>query len=323
MVSHEVTVVPGDSELATAAAQRLVEAVGVEVRWDEPSTDATHSSLLQSAHRTKAVLMGWQKGGRDRGELPPAVKLRNDLGVFAQIRPIYALAGLDAPAGGPVDVLVVRETTEDVYANMEHETIPGVFESLKVTTRAACERIARYAFELARMQRRTKVTIVHKANIMKLSDGLFMNTARDVASAYPDIDVEDCIVDALCMHLVRDPTQFDVLLCGNLFGDIVADLCCGLVGGASNAPSINVAKDGTVLFTAGHGDPPGIAGTPNANPLPVVLPAVHILRHLGERPAGDRLLQAVEGTLQAGEHPISLGGSLDCAAFTDAVAGRL
>jgi isocitrate dehydrogenase (NAD+) len=219
--------------------------------------------------------------------------LRRDLGLFAQLRPAKPVAGLPCRFQ-ETDLLVVREITEDVYAHLEHESIPGVFESLKVTTRAACERIARYAFELARLQGRKRVTIVHKANIMKLSDGLFLRTAREVSENYPDIETNDVIVDALCMKVVLDPSKFDVLLCGNLFGDIVGDLVAGLVGGRSNTPAITIGADGTVMCTAGHGSRSG-----EADLLTVLLPALHLLRHLDEPAAADRLHTAIETALQS------------------------
>jgi len=315
-VAHRVTLVPGDVPEVLEGIKQVVAATGARIAWTEPSAD----EVVAAARDTGAALVGWQRGGPDG--LPPAVRLREQFGVFAQLRPIQDLPGL----GGrfqDVDLLVVRETTEDVYAHLEHESIPGVFESLKVTTRAACERIARHAFELARAHGRRKVTIVHKANIMKLSDGMFLRTAQAVARDYPDIQHEDVIVDALCMRLVLDPSRFDVLLCGNLFGDIVADTCAGLVGGRSNAPSINVAIDGTRLFTAGHGDPPEIAGTGRANPLHLILPAIHLLRHLGEVDAAQRLRTALGRTLSDGVRPLALGGDATWERFCEALGQRL
>ena len=321
-MSHEITVVPGDSPQMMRDVQAVVEATGVAIRWDEPSVGHSRADLLGSAGRTGVALMGWRRGRRDEGELPPSVVLRKELGVFAQLRPIQSVPGLNSKFTD-CDLLVVREVTEDVYAHLEHESIPGVYESFKVTTRGACERIARYAFELARMQGRKKVTVVHKANIMKLSDGLFLQTAMKVARNYPDVQVDECIVDALCMKLVIEPSQFDVLLCGNLFGDIIGDLCCGLVGGASNAPAINVSAEGTAMFCPGHGNPPEIAGTEEANPLTLLLPAVHLLRHLGEEDAALRLRQAIGETLAAGTRPRSIGGEASCSDFCKSLSSRL
>ncbi|MCA9570757.1 MAG: NAD-dependent isocitrate dehydrogenase, partial [Myxococcales bacterium] len=239
----EITLVPGDDPELFAAIVPLLEAAGAELSFDAPSPEATWETLIASARRTGVVLVG-EAASRD-AETRPIVRLRKALGVTHNLRPVKNLAGLPSRAEG-VDLVIVRETTEDVYAHLEHESIPGTFESLKVTTKAACERIAHTAYDLARAQGRKKVSIVHKANIMKLSDGMFLRTAKAVSEGYPDLETEDVIVDALCMKLVLNPERFDVLVCGNLFGDIVADLCAGLVGGACNAPSINVAPDCTI-----------------------------------------------------------------------------
>ena len=315
----EVTAVHGDCPDTFRRVQQLLAAAGAEIDWDEPSEGASLQAALGSAMRTGLALVGHAQWSGDG--LAPAVQMRDDLGVFAQHRPIRPLPGIPS-RHQDADLLVVRETTEDVYAHLEHESLPGVFESLKVTTRQACTRIARHAFEVARRTGRTRVTIVHKANIMKLSDGMFLRVAREVAEEFPDIECNDVIVDALCMKLVLDPSQFDVLACGNLFGDIVADLCAGLVGGPSNAPSINFA-DGVVLFTAGHGGNPEFNCTPDANPLPVLLPAIHLLRHVGHDGEAERLYEATAATLEAGIRPKELGGSADLASLCGAIEKRL
>ncbi|HHO53456.1 MAG TPA: NAD-dependent isocitrate dehydrogenase [Deltaproteobacteria bacterium] len=319
MSTREVTAVYGDCPGTFQRVQLLLSRAGAELRWDEPSEGASHADMLRSAKRTGLALVGYR---RSHGSgLPPAVLLRDELGVYAQHRPIRPLPGIPC-RHDDVDLIVVRETTEDVYAHLEHESLPGVFESLKVTTEGACQRIARHAFEVARASGRPKVTVVHKANIMKLSDGMFLRVAREVAKDYPDIQCDDVIVDALCMKLVLQPGQFEVLLCGNLFGDIVADLCAGLVGGASNAPSINLAEH-TILFTAGHGDPPEVDRTEAANPLPVLLPAIHLLRHIGQDGEAERIHDATAGALEAGVVPQALGGSASLEAFCAAVESRL
>ncbi|MBX2798973.1 MAG: NAD-dependent isocitrate dehydrogenase [Myxococcales bacterium] len=316
----EVTAVYGDDAATFRRVQALLGQAGAQLSWDEPSEGASYADMLTSAKRTGLALVGHQ---RWRGEgLAPAVVLRDELGVFAQERPIRPVPGLPG-RHGDVDLVVVRETTEDVYAHLEHESIPQVFESLKVTTEQACERIARHAFEMARASGRPSVTVVHKANIMKLSDGMFLRTAKRVAEDYTDVACNDVIVDALCMRLVLDPGAFDVLLCGNLFGDIVADLCAGLVGGASNAPSINHASDGTVLFTAGHGDEPQTRGTEDASPLPVLLPSLHLLRHVGQGEVADKLHTALAAVLEGGVRPVALGGEAGLEAFCEAIAGKL
>jgi isocitrate dehydrogenase (NAD+) len=316
-MSHDVTLVPGDTTGPEifARIKPLLADMGVDISWDEPVNGATLTGLLASARRSKCVLMGFERGRRDSGELPPVVVLRKELGVFANLRPIRSLPGIPSRFSG-VDLLVVRETTEDIYAHLEHESIPGVFESLKVTTAAACERIARYAFESARKYDRKRITIVHKANIMKLSDGMFLRVATRVSEEYPDIQTDECIVDALCMKLILDPTRFDVLLAGNLFGDIVSDLCTGLVGGIGNAPSINVTNDGGALFTVGHGDPVELAGTGHGNPLTLLLPTVHMLRWLGEIDAAATLQLAISTVLINGTSP----SNTDISAFFVALA---
>ncbi|MEO0603907.1 MAG: isocitrate/isopropylmalate family dehydrogenase [Myxococcota bacterium] len=317
-MSHAVTAVHGDTPTTFRRVQRLVDATGADIAWDDPSRTATHADMLRSAQDTQTALVGYQNGSDQ--SLPPSVVLRDELGVYAQHRPIRPLPGI--PVRHPdADLLVIRETTEDVYAHLEHESIQGVFESLKVTTEQACAHIARHAFEVARATGRSKVTIVHKANIMKLSDGMFLRVAREVGTEFPEIACDDVIVDALCMKLVIDPSQFEVLVCGNLFGDILADLCAGLVGGASNAPSINFGRDVT-LFTAGHGDPAAIDGTEQANPLPVLLPAIHLLRHLGLDSEAEDLHDATAAALEAGL-PVALGGSVPFEAFCQAIEDRL
>jgi isocitrate dehydrogenase (NAD+) len=298
----------------------LLDRLGAGLTWDLPTPGATHQDLLRSVRSHRLALVAhahWTGTGR-----APAVVLREELGVFAQHRPIRPLAGVPARHPG-IDLLVVRETTEDVYAHLEHESIPGVFESLKVTTRAACERIARHAFEVARRTGRKKVTIVHKSNIMKLSDGMFLRVAQEVAQEFPDLAADEVIVDALCMKLVLDPGRFDVLLCGNLYGDIVGDLCAGLAGGASNVPVVDHALDGSVLFTAGHGDTCEVDASDAANPLPVLLPAMRLLRHVGRDDLADRLRAATSAALDGPTRLRALGGPASRDAFLDAVAARL
>jgi len=315
----EVTAVYGDCPQTFRRVQDLMATAGAELTWDAPGPQATHENALASVRRTGVALVGYQRS--PGAGLPPAVVLRDALGVYAQHRPIRPLPGVPT-RHEDIDVLVVRETTEDVYAHLEHESIPGVFESLKVTTEDACRRIAHHAFQVARAGGRDKVTVVHKANIMKLSDGMFLRVAREVAKEYPDIASDDMIVDALCMRLVLDPGRFDVLLCANLFGDIVGDLCAGLVGGATNAPSINLA-DGVALFTAGHGDLPQVDGTDDANPLPVLIPAVHLLRHIGQHGEAERLHDATAHSLEGGALPRALGGTATLEAFCQRVASHL
>ncbi len=318
-MKREVTAVHGDCPPTFRRVQQLLAAAGAEIAWDEPSEGAAFADMLASAKRTGVALVGHQRWSGQG--LSPAVQLRDELGVYAQHRPIRPLPGIPS-RHEDVDLVVVRETTEDVYAHLEHESLPGVFESLKVTTEEACARIARHAFEVARRSGRDRVTVVHKANIMKQSDGMFLRVARQVAEGYPEVRCDDVIVDALCMKLVLDPSAFEILLCGNLFGDIVGDLCAGLVGGASNAPSINYA-DGVALFTAGHGDLPEYRGTSDANPLPILLPAIHLLRHIGQEGEAERVHDATAAALEAGIRPKAAGGTASREDFCAAVEARL
>lgn len=324
-MSHSVTLLPGDTTgpVLCGYAKDLVAELGVDVAWEEHLLlDGTLTpGALASVRSTKTALMAYHHGRRDEGVLPPIVQLRTEVKSFANVRPVHLLKGLPSRFE-KVDLAVVRETTEDIYAHLEHESIPGTYESLKVTTAHACERIARFAFDYARETGRSKVTIVHKANIMKMSDGMFLRTARSVAADYPDIAVEDVIVDALCMKLIIHPERFDVLVAGNLFGDIIADVCAGIGGGPSNCPSVTVSEDGTRLFSAPHGDAPG-SDPARANPLTVLLPTVIMLRHLGEDLAADRLMGAIEAVLETGTHPIGMGGSATADGFCAAVTAKL
>ncbi|MCO4747703.1 MAG: NAD-dependent isocitrate dehydrogenase [Proteobacteria bacterium] len=324
-MAHSVTLLPGDTTgpALTADLKELIASLDVDIAWEEHELNdgVLTEAALASVRSTKTALMAYHHGRRDEGVLPPVVELRQAIGAFANVRPVHRLKGM-ASRFEAFDLVVVRETTEDIYAHLEHESIPGTFESLKVTTRTACERIARFAFEYARETGRKKVTIVHKANIMKKSDGMFLATARKVATEFPDIEVEDVIVDALCMKLIIHPERFDVLVAGNLFGDIVADVCAGIGGGAANCPSINVSEDGIRLFAAPHGDRPG-SDPDKANPLTVLLPAVIMLRHLGEASAADRLMAGIEGVLGSGIQPKGMGGSAGCHAFCAALRDAL
>lgn len=312
---HSITLVPGDSAANIRAVRRILEASGAPLSFDtqEWTDGEPPEALLASAKSNKTVLLGHKKSAAE-DQPAPIVQLRRALDVFANLRPIEGVAGIEARFPS-ADVIVVRETTEDVYAQLEHESLDGVFESLKVTTKAGCERIAHHAFQTARRLGRKRVTIVHKANIMKMSDGLFLNTARAVAAEYPDIEHDDCIVDALCMKLVRNPADFDVLLAGNLFGDIISDLCAGLVGGAVNSPSLNEGPDGLRVYTSGHGQPDGN----DCCPTSLAFSAVLMLRDLGESTAADALMNALTTALSGEHSPKALGGQANASSFADAI----
>ena len=306
------------------AVRPVLDASGVDFDWETVAVNegVVGDDLLTSARRTQNVLMPYIEGRREQGRSAPIVALRKELAVYANIRPIHSVPELKTRFED-VDVIVVRETTEDIYASMEHESIPGTFESLKVTTRGACEQIAKEAFSRARRLGRKKVTTVHKSNIMKKSDGMFLNVSREVAADFPDIEHDDCIVDALCMKLAMYPERFDVLLCGNLFGDIVADLAAGLVGGRSNCPSVNLTRNGIEVFTSGHADLPEHAGSERENPMSLLFASVLLLRHLGKNETADRLMTAVRATLGDGIAPHSAGGNATTLDFTKAVQERL
>jgi len=235
------------------------------------------------------------------------VALRRSLKVFASVRPVRTLAGL--PTRYPdVDLVIVRENTEDIYAGIEHEVAPGVIESLRVVTEAASTRIARFAFELAEREGRRSVTCVHKANIMKMSDGLFLKCFRSVAADHPGVEARELIADNAAMQLVRDPSRFDVIVTGNMFGDILSDLGAGILGAKGTVPSIGHGPE-AVVVEAVHRPAPGLAGEDRANPLTMLIPAVALLRQLGEGAAAGRVLAGIEGALRAGRATEELGGT--------------
>ncbi len=322
--THRVTLLPGAwvGPEITAAMQEVVAAAGVSIDWHTfDAVDDIPPEVLQSARETGVVVRARLSGERAAGHLPPPVYLRKNLGAWCMTRHVTAIPG--TPARFPqLDIVVVREASEDIYTGMEHEVADGVFEAIKVTTKAACERIARQAFETARTMGRKKVTIVHKSNIMKKSDGLFLRTAQAVAADYPDIQCDEVIVDALCMRLVRWPMQFDVLLTGNLFGDIVSDLCSGLAGGLSASPTTTTCQE-AVLFETPHGKAPDLVDRDLANPLPMVLTGVNLLRHLGETTAADRIQAAVHAVAARGILTGDQGGDARCSEVKDAIVAEL
>ncbi len=323
-MAHEVTLIPGDwvGPETTGVVQRLIVQVGVDIDWQtfHLPDGLVSEELLASARSTRHVLMNRLAAPRKAGSLPASILIRKELGLWAQIRHVQNLPGLPARFDG-VDVMVVRETSEDVYSGFEHETAPDVFESVKVTTEQACERIARFAFEKAREHGRERVTIVHKSNIMKKSDGLFLRTGQRVARDYPDIASDEVIVDALCMRLVRWPTSFDTLLCGNLFGDIVADLVAGLAGGISVGGSDNFG-DSIRLFENPHGKAPDLVGTGRGNPVSNLLMGIALLHSLGEAEAADRLRAALDQALPS-LRTVDCGGQDGCGEVERAVRAAL
>ena len=285
----------------------------------ESGISALPNELLDSIRRNKVALKGPLTTPVGDGFTSVNVGLRKALDLFANLRPVWNLPSVTSRYDN-VDLVIVRENTEDLYAGLEHEIIPGIVESLKITTEKGSRRIATFAFDYARAHGRTRVTAVHKANIMKKGDGLFLDCFRAVAKGYPEIAADDRIVDATCMQLVMDPSRFDVLLLPNLYGDIVSDLCAGLVGGLGVVPGANLGAD-IGVFEAVHGSAPDIAGKNIANPTALLLSAVLMLRHIGEGAIADRVMGALTAVLTEGRiRTRDLGGTAGTTAFADAIA---
>jgi isocitrate dehydrogenase (NAD+) len=332
-MAHAITLIPGDGigPEVTEAVLRILDAAGVAIDWErhvagvaafERTGKALPLELIDSIRRNKVALKGPVTTPIAEGFTSVNVGLRKALDLYANLRPVWNMPGVPTRYDG-VDLVIVRENTEDLYAGLEHEVVPGVVESLKIITERASTRIARFAFEHARRRGRSKVTAIHKANIMKLGDGLFLDCVRTVARGYPDITYDERIVDAVCMHLVLKPTQFDVLVMPNLYGDIVSDLCAGLVGGLGLVGSANLGTDAAV-FEAIHGSAPDIAGKQIANPTALLLSAVMMLRHLDENQAADAIMRALGRVLSAGEvRTRDLGGQASTLEFADAVCRAL
>jgi isocitrate dehydrogenase (NAD+) len=279
-------------------------------------------ALIDSIRRNKVALKGPVTTPIGQGFTSVNVGLRKALDLYANLRPVWNLPGIDARFQG-IDLVIVRENTEDLYAGLEHEVVPGVVESLKIITEKASTRIAHFAFKHAQRNGRTRVTAIHKANIMKQSDGLFLESVRRVAREYIDIKYDERIVDAACMHLVIDPAQFDVLLLPNLYGDIVSDLCAGLVGGLGVVGAANLGTEAAV-FEAVHGSAPDIAGKLMANPTALLLSAVLMLEHIDEGDAARRIMRALDAVLSAGAvRTRDLGGTASTLEFADAVCRAL
>jgi len=329
-VGHTVTCIPGDGigPEIMAATKVAVAATGVDITWVdvEAGSDVMEKygtplpeHVLESLRATKVGIKGPITTPIGSGFRSVNVALRKELDLFANLRPAVTIPGVVSRFEG-IDLVVVRENTEDLYAGIEHMVGKDAAESIKIITRAGSERIARFAFEYATREGRKKVTAVHKANIMKLSDGLFLETATQVAADYPDIEFEDRIVDNMCMQLVQKPELYDVLLCPNLYGDIVSDLCAGLVGGLGVAPGANFGVE-IALFEPVHGSAPKYAGQNKVNPTALILTAVLMLRHLGERVAADALFAAVRQVVGAGtDVTYDLGGSAGTSDMGEAVA---
>jgi isocitrate dehydrogenase (NAD+) len=329
-----VTLLPGDGigPEVTASVVAILECAGVDIEWEKYFVgseamarfgDPLPQEVLDSILRNKVALKGPVTTPVGTGFASINVRLRKTLDLYANLRPVYSLPNIKTRYEN-IDLIVVRENTESLYSGLEHEVVPGVVESLKIITERASTRIARFAFEYARTHGRKKVTAVHKANIMKLSDGLFLKCFRDVARDYPNIPADDKIVDNLCMQLVINPNQFDVLLLENLYGDIVSDLTAGLVGGLGVVAGANIGLNGAV-FEAVHGSAPDIAGQNKANPLALLQSAVMMLQHIGELDAAKRIHSTILKVLASGdEHRTrDIGGKGTTADFTAAMCDTL
>ena len=332
-MKYKITLVPGDGigPEVTEATAKVVEAAGVDVEWETINAGAAAlerdgvylpDRLLESIRQNRVALKGPITTPIAGGFTSINVSLRQRWRLYANFRPIRNLPGVKTRFGD-ADLIVIRENTENLYAGLEHVVVPGVVESLKIITADASTRIARFAFDYARRKRRKRVSAVHKANIMKLSDGLFLECVRGVAELYPEIEYGESIVDNTCMQLVLDPQQFDILLLENLYGDIVSQLGAGLVGGLGLVPGANLGED-CAVFEPVHGSAPSIASRNQANPTAMILSAVLLFRHLGESEKAQRVLSAVEAVYQRGEALTSdLGGDATTTEFAEAVVQHL
>jgi isocitrate dehydrogenase (NAD+) len=330
---HKVTLIPGEGigpEVASAT-RRILEAAGVQIDWEEleartdKATEAgqmVNQAAIDSVRRNHVALKG-PTGTAIAGGAPSVnVALRKTLDLYANLRPVKNLPGVKSRFEN-VDIVLVRENTEDLYSGLEHEVVPGVVESLKIITERASTRIARFAFEYAKRNGRKKIHAIHKANIMKLGDGLFLRSIRAVAQQYPDIEYKELIVDNACMQMVLDPAQFDMLLLPNLYGDVMSDLAAGLVGGLGVVPSGNIGDD-CAMFEAVHGTAPDIAGKGFANPTALLMSAIMMLNHLGERTAAQRIDAAIIKVYGEARHVTrDLGGKATTSEFTDAVISAM
>ncbi len=328
-MKHKITLIPGDGigPEVTKPTLAIIKAAGVKIDWETHLAGAEAlkkygstipKSLMDSFEKNRVALKGPVTTPVGEGFTSVNVALRQTFNLYANLRPIKNLPGVKARYQG-IDLIVVRENTEGLYSGIEHEVIPGVVESLKIMTEKACTKISKFAFDFARRNGRKKVAAVHKANIMKMSDGLFLDCARKVAASYKTIGFSDVIVDNACLQLVINPWQFDVLLMENLYGDILSDLAAGLVGGLGVVPGANLG-DNHALFEAVHGSAPDIKGKNIANPSAMIQAAIMMLRHLSEKAAANRISLALERVLMRGEVLTpDLGGTATTKKFAAAI----
>jgi len=333
MIRHKVTLIPGEGigpEVA-AVTRRILEAAGVQIDWEEiagrsdSSSDqgkSVNQAAVESVRKNRVALKGPMATAIAGGAPSVNVALRKALELYANLRPVKNVPGVKSHFED-VDLILVRENTEDLYSGLEHEVVPGVVESLKIITEKASTRIARFAFEYAKRHGRKKIHAIHKANIMKLSDGLFLRSVRAVAAQFPAIEYKELIVDNACMQIVMDPLQFDMLLLPNLYGDVMSDLAAGLVGGLGVVPSANIG-DECAMFEAVHGTAPDIAGKGSANPTALLMSSILMLDHLGERVAAERIQGALIKVYRDAKHTTrDVGGKASTEEFADAVIAAL
>lgn len=329
---HNITLIKGDGigPEITDAVVKIIKAAGVDIVWDIQTAGADviekegvplPQRVIDSVKRNKIALKSPVTTPIGRGFRSVNVQLRKDLDLYANLRPCYNLPNIETRYEN-IDIVVVRENTEDLYAGIERQVDENTAESIKIITRAASERIAEFAFDYAVKNNRKEVCVVTKANICKLSDGLFLDCARKIAKKYPNIGFREILVDNCCMQLVQNPNQFDTLLLPNLYGDIVSDLCAGLVGGLGIAQGANIGKDYAV-FEPVHGSAPDIAGQDKANPTAMLMSAIEMLNFIGETTAAAKIKSAVFETLKSGIKTADIGGNASCSEFTNAVVQRL
>ena len=330
---HKVTLIPGDGigPEVTDAARKIIESTGVEIEWEVVTAGyqalKKHKTVLpdivfDSIRRNKFALKGPVGTPVGEGFRSVSVTIRKTLDLYANLRPVKSFPGVKSRYEG-IDIVVIRENTEDLYSGLEHEVAPGVVETLKVITERASLRIANFAFRFAKRRGRKKVTAIHKANIMKLSDGLFLDCVRRVSRDYPEIEYEEMIVDNTCMQLVLNPNRFDVLLTENLYGDIVSEICAGLVGGLGFAPGANIG-DNYAVFEAAHGSAPDIAGKNLANPIAITLSGALLLKYIGENREAKIIEQAIARVLARGEVLTKdMGGNATTTDLRDAIIAEI
>src|SRR5215204_4898413 len=335
MAKHTIVLIPGDGigPEVTFATKKVLDAAGLSVDWvDLPAGAAALEQGFDSVlpERTLAAIRAHRVALKGpvttpvgKGFTSVNVQLRKKLNLYAAVRPVRSLPGIKTRFEN-IDMVIVRENTEGLYSGIENEVVPGVVTSLKVASEVACTRIARYAFRYATRRHRKRITVFHKANIMKMTDGMFLNSARKIyEDEYPNIEYEEVIIDAGCMKLVQNPDRMDVLLMENLYGDLVSDLCAGLVGGLGVVPGSNIGDDAAV-FEAVHGSAPDLAGKKLANPLALIMSGVMMLNHIHEEAAADRIKSAYNAVLQEGKTLTrDLGGSAGTHEFTEALIAKL